>query len=169
VINPDGTSFGGDQVFTTTSVPPVKHPPRLRLAILTGLRETNSVFAVNFASTPLTGRTTRRHAPRGTVFIFRLNQGATVKITIQTTARGRRVHRKCRPETKRLRRRPRCTRTITIATLTRAAHKGLNRVRFSGRINGRALSPRRYKAVFTAVNAAGASAPQSLSFTIVRR
>jgi hypothetical protein len=166
VINPDGTTVGSDQAFTTLSPPPIKRPPRL--AILTGLSETNSVFAVNFASTPLTGRTTRRH-PRGTVFMFRLSQAATVRITIQTTARGRRVHGKCRAETKRLRRRPRCTRVLTVATLTRVARKGPNKVRFSGSINGRALSPRRYKAVFTAIDAAGASPPQSLSFTIVRR
>jgi CSLREA domain-containing protein len=168
VINPDGTSIGSDQTFTTATPPPIKKPPRITLASLTGLRETNSVFTVNFASTPLTAKTTARH-PRGTVFIFRLNKAATVKITIQTTARGRRVHGKCRAESKRLRRRPRCTRVLTIVTLTRAAHRGVNRVRFSGRINGRALSARRYKAVFTAINAAGASPAQSLTFTIVRR
>jgi hypothetical protein len=68
-----------------------------------------------------------------------------------------------------VRRGPRCTRTITVATLAREGHAGLNRVTFSGRIAGKALGPGRYRALFTAINGAGASAPHLLGFTIVRR
>ena len=57
---------------------------------------------------------------------------------------------------------------VTIATLTRLGHVGLNKIAFSGRIGGKALKPRRYRAVFTAVDAAGRSTPHSLSFAIVR-
>jgi hypothetical protein len=158
----DGTTVGSDRTFTTSAV------PSPRIANLTALSETYSVFAVGGASTPLTGQTAKRHH-KGTVFSFRLDQAATVKSTIQTTAPGRRVGRSCRANSRKLRRKPRCTRTITIATLTRSGHVGLNKVAFSGRIRGKALKPGRYKAVFTAIDAAGASAPRGLSFTIVRR
>jgi len=69
----------------------------------------------------------------------------------------------------RLRHKPRCTRTITVATLLRSAHTGVNKVPFSGRIRGKALMPGRYQATFTAADSAGASPSQTLSFTVVRR
>ena len=62
-----------------------------------------------------------------------------------------------------------CTRTITIATLRRTGHAGLNKVAFTGRIRGKALKPGRYQAVFTATDAADASRARSLGFTIVSR
>jgi hypothetical protein len=58
---------------------------------------------------------------------------------------------------------------VTIATLTRSAHPGLNKVAFSGRIRGKALTPGRYQATFKAEDSAGVSPAQMLSFTIVRR
>jgi hypothetical protein len=79
------------------------------------------------------------------------------------------VRRSCRAASRRLSNRPRCTRTITIATLTRSAHAGLNKVAFSGRIPGKALKPGRYRAAFTAIDGAGSAPPRSLSFTVVKR
>jgi hypothetical protein len=46
--------------------------------------------------------------------------------------------------------------------------RGAGRVGFSGRIGHRPLTPGAYKAVLTASNAGGRSAPVTLSFTIVR-
>jgi hypothetical protein len=92
-----------------------------------------------------------------------------VSIAIQTTTSGRRVRGRCAPLSPKLSRNPRCARTVTIGTLTRAGHAGLNSVAFSGRIGAKALKPGRYRAVFTAVNAAGPSPPRSLSFTIAGR
>jgi hypothetical protein len=134
---------------------------------LTALGESYSVFAVGRSTTPLSGRTATRRHHDGTVFSFGLDRVATVKIAIQTTARGRRAGRSCKPDSHNLRHRPRCTRTVTISTLTRTGHVGLNRAAFSGRIVGRALRPGHYRAVFSALDAAGASLRQSLSFTIV--
>jgi hypothetical protein len=105
----------------------------------------------------------------GTVFCFRLDQPATVKIAIQATASGRLVRRNCRANSRSLRRKRRCNRTITIGTLTRAAHLGLNKLAFGRRLGKKALKPGRYRGVFTAIDAAGASTPRGLSFTIVRR
>ena len=136
---------------------------------ISSLGETNSKFAVASASTPLSGRTAGMHTVRGTVFSFKLDQSATVKIAIlQTHVGGRRVGHRCLPPTPRRRHDPGCFRTVTVATLTRSAHKGRNRVRFTGRISGRALSLGRYRARFIATDAAGASTPRSLRFTIVR-
>jgi hypothetical protein len=136
---------------------------------LSALGETNSIFAVGPSPTPLTGRTAATRHKRGTVFSFRLDQAATVKIAIQAKASGRRMGRTCRPDSPRLRRRPRCVRTVSFGTLTRTAGAGANRVAFSGRIGRRPLQPGRYQAVFTASDAAVASPSRSLSFTIVQR
>ena len=137
-------------------------------ATISSLSETNKTFSAAKRSTPLTGHTARRHK-QGTVFSFRLDQPATVKIAIQTSRPGRRVGRRCKPDSKRLRGKRRCIRTVTIVTLVRSGHAGINKVAFSGRVRGKALRPGRYQAVFTAVDAAGSSQPRRLRFTIVKR
>jgi hypothetical protein len=142
--------------------------PALTKATISAVKQTNSVFAVGRASTPLTGRTAAR-AKTGTTFSFVLDQPSTAKLAITTTATGRRVGRRCRRNTRSLRRKPRCKRTVKVATLTRATHAGLNKVAFTGRIRGRALKPGRYKLALTATTAAGTSAARTLRFRIVRR
>jgi hypothetical protein len=153
------------------SAPGSPAPPPVipTMATLSSLHETNSVFAVAKPSTPLSGHTAAVRHKRGTVFSFLLDQPATVKITITRKVPGRRVGHSCRANSRRLRHKPRCTRTIKIATLTRTAHAGKNKVAFSGRIRGKALKPRRYQAVFIAIDTAGASKPKSLNFRIVTR
>jgi virginiamycin B lyase len=95
--------------------------------------------------------TKRVFAPRrpGTTFSFRLDQAATIKVRIQRKLAGGGLR--------------------TKGTLSRSRGTGANRMRFTGRVSGRALKPGRYRAVFTATNAAGKSAPRALSFTIVAR
>jgi DNA-binding beta-propeller fold protein YncE len=147
------------------AVAPSPSRPAPALATLTGLSETNAVFAVDRVSTPLSGVTSRRHR-RGTIFSFRLDQPAAVTVAIRRKTAGRRVGRNCRPDSRKLHRKHRCTRYVTTATLHRNAHPGANQIKFSGRIGTRVLKPGRYLAIFTATDAAGASKPQSLSFTI---
>jgi hypothetical protein len=48
------------------------------------------------------------------------------------------------------------------------ARPGPNKLKFTGRIAGKALKPGHYRAVFVAVDSAGASRPKTLSFTIVK-
>jgi trimeric autotransporter adhesin len=162
----DSDGFTASQTVTYSVVPapatPAKPPT------LSGLRESYSVFAVAKRSTPLTGQTARRHH-KGTTFSFQLDQPATVKVTIQRSTSGRLVHHRCRAASPRLRHRPRCRRTITLRTLTRSGHAGPNRIAFSGRIGRRALATGRYRAVFTAIDAAGKSTAHALVFTIVGR
>jgi hypothetical protein len=166
----------GDPGVVTPPEVPGTGPPAVPLpgavvlvrARLSGLSLTNRVFAAGRASTPLLGRATRRVA-RGTVFAYRLDLAAWVRIEVQQRLAGRRVGRTCRLPTRALRRRPRCTRVVVRATLRRQSRAGLNRVAFTGRVRGRALPAGRYRALFTAVNAAGPSAPRALGFRIVRR
>ena len=144
--NADGSAVATSTALKVTSLP----------ATISALSETKRVFA------PSGG-----HHRRGTVFSFRLDQPARVKIAIQRLTSGRRVGRSCRRPSARLRRKSRCTRTILIAALGEQGHAGLNRIAFSGRVRGRALKPGRYLAVFTAVGPPGASRARTLHFTIV--
>ena len=136
-------------------------------ATISALSQTHPVFRVGPRTTPLLGRTTRTF-PRGDTFSFRLNHPAVVTVRIQRKLPGRRVGRVCKPPSRLLRFRPRCTRLVTKAVLRRTARVGLNRIAFSGRIRGRALPAGYYRAAFTAANSAGTSAPRALNFRIVR-
>ena len=112
-----------------------------------------------------------RKAPLGTRFRFTLSAPAKLQIAIRRRASGLRSGRRCVAPTVTLKRRhaKRCTRTLTVGTLTRArALPGARSLAFSGRIGRRALAPRRYTAVLTASNGAGRSNPVSLAFVIVR-
>jgi hypothetical protein len=143
--------------------------PVAHLASLTRLSETYATFALAPVATPLSAVTAARRHHRGTVFSFSLDQAATVRIAIAALTPGRRVGSRCVHDSHKLRHKPRCTRAVAAGTLMRAAHAGKNRVAFSGRIGSRALRPGRYSASFTAIDAAGASSRQTLTFTIVAR
>ena len=142
--------------------------PHPKKAAPTGLGLTNKTFVVGKASTPLTGATTATAHKVGTTFSFRLDRAATVKIAIRRLASGRRVKGVCRAPSAKLRHDPRCTRTIAIVTLRRTAHAESNKVAFTGPIRGQAFQPGNYRAVFIALDTAGASSPKTLSFTIAK-
>jgi DNA-binding beta-propeller fold protein YncE len=151
---------------TTATSRPVQVVATPTVPRLTRLSESNRVFAPAGSSTPLTATTARR-VKRGTTFSFALDQVSTVVVRIQRAAVGRRFQRVCEPYTRRLRHRPSCARFSTVATLTRSAHMGPNRLPFTGRIRGRALRPGHYRALFFAVNAAGHANGQALYFTVL--
>ena len=153
--NSIGESGGGDRTFTTPpTTATVSTQPTAMLATLTGLSETNKTFAPGSASTPLTGLTAKAHK-RGTTFAFTLDQAATVTVEIERKGSGRRVRSTCKPNSKRLHHKPKCTLYTTVATLTRSGHAGLNKLAFSGRIRGKALKPGHYRAVFATTDSAG--------------
>jgi hypothetical protein len=145
---------------------PLPLPTAAVRATISALLQTNPVFRVGLTSTPLFGRTSRSF-PRGTTFSFRLNEPATVTVRIQRKLPGRLVGRVCKPPSRLLIHRPRCTRLVTKATLRRSARVGLNKIAFSGRIRGHALPAGVYRAAFTAANTAGTSALRALNFRIV--
>ncbi len=126
-------------------------------------------FRVGFPRTPLAARQLR--TPAGSAFRFRLSEPASVTITIERALAGRRVGRRCRRPTPRLRQRSRCTRYQRKGTLTRQNRPGGgNRVRFSGRIGVRALRAGSHRATIAATDAAGnASQRKRTGFRIVQR
>jgi uncharacterized delta-60 repeat protein len=159
-------TMSADRAVTATfNASPAASPTKAKLSFL---HESNSVFAAGPSSTPLSAQSSAKRHKRGTVFSFRLDQAATVSIAIRRSLPGRRVGRRCRAAGHHLRHKPRCTRTVTVKTLIRSSHAGRNQLAFSGRFNGKALPPGRYQAVFTARDGAGASAAQTLTFTIVK-
>jgi hypothetical protein len=90
-----------------------------------------------------------KRRPVGTTFSFTLDQKATVRLVFSQRLRGRKRN---------------------VATLSRNAHSGGNRLAFKGRLSKkRTLRAGRYTVAFTATNGAHLrSASRSLSFTIVR-
>jgi hypothetical protein len=135
--------------------------------VVGGLELTNRRFRVARASTPVTTAA----AKRGTTFVYSLSELARVQIAIQGASTGRRKGRSCVKTTRRNRKGKKCTRYATVGTLTRAGQPGANALPFSGRIGRKALKPAKYRARFTATDAAGnvARRKPTISFTIVKR
>jgi hypothetical protein len=123
-------------------------------------------FRLGKRRTPRTAAT-----PRGSAFRFRLSEGADVTITIHRALSGRRVGKRCRKPTRRLRKRRKCTRYVRRGTLRRRKlAAGSRRVAFTGRIGSTKLKPGRYRATISATDAAkNRSASRRTSFRIVRR
>jgi CSLREA domain-containing protein len=111
----------------------------------------------------------KKRPPVGTTFSFSLNEGANVTFTFTQRVNGRKVKGKCIRQTKGLRQRPACKRTMTRGTLSFAAHSGTNTVIFQGRISSaKKLRPGSYSLLITATNSAGrTTASQRPRFTIV--
>jgi hypothetical protein len=159
-------TMASDTTVVATFLPSIPAAKPATIAHISRLRESNSVFAVGRRSTALTGRTSGRHH-LGTVFSFDLDGAATVRLAITTRRPGRRVGHICKPGGRAMHERPRCARTVTVATLTRSARTGANAIAFTGRLGHRALPPGRYQAVLTATDKAGTSSRHALGFTIV--
>lgn len=110
-----------------------------------------------------------RRAPAGTVVRFTLSARADVRFTIEARSTGRRVGKRCRPATKRLRRRRSCVRWQSKGVLSRRAQAaGARTLVFSGRIGRRALRPGRYRVTLVATGAGGRSRPATATFTVTR-
>jgi PKD domain len=125
-----------------------------------------SVFAVDRRATPVT-----TSARRGTTFRWRLSERATVRISLEERAVGRRVGRRCLPATRARRRRPRCIRFIARGSLTRRNRsEGAGQTPFTGRVGRRPLPLGRYRATFTATDPSrNRSAPRRVYFRVVLR
>lgn len=92
----------------------------------------------------------------GTNISFRLSEAATVRLTIQRRARGRKAGRKCvapRPNNRNARS---CVRWLKVrGQIERTSVAGSNSFRFSGRLAGRKLVRGSYRATSVATDAAG--------------
>jgi hypothetical protein len=143
--------------------PPPAPPPDTTPPTLSSVSLSHTTFAATTASAA-------KRAPRGTVVRYRLSEAAEVTVAITRTTTGRRSHGRCVATTKRNRRARRCTRPIAVGSVAAAGTQGANSLPFSGRVRGRALTPGRYRATLTAVDAAkNRSKPVGVSFTIVSR
>ena len=140
-------------------------PPPMRIVFVDN---SNPAFTPGGSSTPLRGRAAAR-PKRGTVFSYRLDESGTMRIAVQRAMPGRRSGGRCRKPSRRLRRKPACTRWVTQHTLTRTSHAGVNRVPYTGRVRGKALRPGRHRALFTATAPGFApSAASTVKFRVVR-
>ena len=104
-------------------------------------------------------------------FTFTLSEISTVEIAISRAATGRRSKGRCRPATRKLRKRPRCTRYVAAGSLVRInMSAGAHSVGFAGKLRGRALKTGAYKATIRATDPSGNhSRATTTSFRIVRR
>lgn len=167
--------MGADRTFRTLSLPAASvsaaaqqlpaiapQPP-----VISGASLTTRRFRVAKQASAISAA----NAPLGTRLHFTLSAAAKLEITITRSAGGLRRGHGCVAPSAKLRRAhaKRCTRTLTLGTLTRASEPaGADSLAFSGRISTRALSAGAYNAVLSASNAAGHSKPVKLGFTIVR-
>ena len=109
----------------------------------------------------------KRRIPIGTIFSFTLDQRARVVFAFTERTAGRKVGRRCVAQTSTNRRRRACQRAVAAGELTFAAHTGINKVVFQGRVSPtRRLKPGSHTVTITAINAAGRSRPRQLTFTI---
>ena len=105
---------------------------------------------------------------KGSSLRFTLSEAATTTIVIARAAPGRKVGRRCKRPTPANKRRSRCKRYRTVATLRRNSFQGANSVAFSGRIAGKKLAVGSYRATVTATDTAGnASKAAMASFKVV--
>jgi hypothetical protein len=112
----------------------------------------------------------RRRTPVGTAFRYRLSEAASVRIAIERATPGRRVGRRCRRATRRLRRRRACVRWLSMGALQQAGRQDSNILPFRGRVGRRKLRQGRHRATIVATDAAGnRSRPRRLTFRVVRR
>jgi hypothetical protein len=114
-------------------------------------------------------RASKKRPPVGTTFAFTLDQAATATLTFKMKVTGRKVKGRCVAQTHKNRHKRRCSRSLVAGRLAFAAHTGVNKVRFGGRISAsKKLRPGRYTLEITATNSEGKrSAPRLLTFTIV--
>lgn len=112
-----------------------------------------------------------RKTPAGTVFRYALSEAAQVTLRIERPTKGRKVGRSCKKATRKLRKKPSCTRYVAAgATIKRNGVAGGNSITFSGRIGRKALRPGSYRATLGATDAAGNKATvRRVNFKVVRR
>jgi PKD repeat protein len=115
----------------------------------------------------------KRHKRRyGAQVTYTLNVAAGVRFTVQLRSDGRRVkHAKtttCDRPTKHNRAKRKCIRYVTLAgSFTQAGLAGTNKFRFSGRLNGKRLSPGNYRLIATPTPITVTSRAATANFRII--
>ena len=105
----------------------------------------------------------------GTTVSYTLSDAATTTFTVQKAVKGKRVGGKCVAAKRANRRKPSCTRYVSLrGSFARAGQAGPNQLRFTGRLRGRKLAPGRYRLTASAKNANGSSPSVQATFKVVR-
>ena len=111
----------------------------------------------------------RRGEHRGTTFRYSLSEPATITFAIERSTSGRRVNGTCRLKTRSNARRPKCARLRRVGSFEARATAGANGTPFAGRIATAPLRPGSYRALLSAVDAAGNRSHRAKAgFTVVR-
>jgi Domain of unknown function (DUF4394) len=173
-IGPPGTAIADIAVSAQAAPspaapvpPPSTLPPPDLPPVLSSLSLTNRTFAAVGARSKTRAAATR--VPRGTTFRFTLSEAAQVRIAFARETTGRRVGGRCLAATPARRKRAKCTRYITVGSISVSGKVGRNSVKFSGRLKGRALASGAYRASLTARDAIGQrSRVRTVSFRVVR-
>jgi uncharacterized repeat protein (TIGR02543 family) len=153
--NAGGTAYGADTTFTTAALSP---------PALSGLTLRPSRFR---AAKP--GASTRRRPPIGTTISYRDTTRATTTFTVARTTTGLRSGKRCVAHRAPLPRGARrCSLLVKVGTFRHADTPGSNRLRFGGRVRGKALSPHSYVMLATASGPTGTSKRLTARFVVVR-
>lgn len=166
---------GGKKVVRVSGVEPPKPDPvpisGKRVAVA-GLKLAPKRFRVAKRRTPVSAR--KRDSaklPAGTTIRFRLlNASATVRLTIEQKAEGRRSGKRCVKPTRKLRSHKRCARVVKRgpAVVRKNLQAGARAIPFSGRIGRRTvLKPGAYRMTAVATDTDGRrSKPARASFFV---
>jgi uncharacterized delta-60 repeat protein len=158
---------GDDRVsLAPASVGPAASASRPHAPVLAGLRITPSTFRA--AASGPSALPAKRHG--GALVSFTLDRAASVRVTIERADSGRRVGGRCVKPARANRGKGHCTRYVTLAGgFARDGDAGANRFRFTGRLNARRLRSAHYRALLSAVDAAGNRSNRAqASFTVLR-
>lgn len=170
-LGPPVVDMGAFEATFTMPIPPCPPAPSLTPILgttnptVSGFSQSASKWLEGNALASITRAT--KKLPVGTTFKFTLSEAATVTLTFEHQAKGRKVGKKCVAVTKHNARKRRCSRTLTAGSIKLAGVAGANRVRFYGRLSKHAkLKPGTYTVVITATAASRTSSSHSLKFTI---
>jgi hypothetical protein len=149
-----GTTGSGPRGVTVATPAPV--PP---VPVLFGLRLAPATFRA--ASSGPRATTT---AAVGTVISYSANVAGLTTLTFAVWRKGNH----CAPPTTRPVPPASCTRLPKKGSMRRETVPGVNRVPFTGRVGGKALTPGRYRLTLIVVTPKATSVPVTKTFTIVR-
>jgi hypothetical protein len=145
--------------------------------VLSALRITPRTFGLTgrrVRGRCVSARATRGRGPRCTLGVrlrvrYRLNEAATVTVTLRQRLSGRRVNGRCVSAAHGLTLRPACQLLVTIPRIwVLSARRGSDALWFTGLGGRRRLAPGRYVLVLVPVVAGRPGRPQTITFTIRR-
>ncbi len=161
---PDFTS-GGQQIPVQATID-VAAPTAPTAPSLTGLKLRPATFA---AAKRGASAARKKRVRVGTTVSYTLSAAATTTFKVQRAVKGKRAGGKCVAAKRANRRKPNCTRYVSLrGSFARAGQAGRNQFRFTGRLRGRKLAAGRYRLAATAQNADGTSRTLRAAFRVIR-